>query len=123
MKKKTIAMLVLYTLPVTVLVTVTVYVNRQVKVTGEPNTADAYSQMNDPEFWIAQQKKPHRVIMTETEIAQFSKTIAKTEGTNCVTLDEYPDTLTAEALKKVIGQNQKSADPTYQGSQLITYEQ
>lgn len=74
----------------------------QMHVSGEPNFAGAYYEMNTPAFWISGIENPDELIMSASQIEEFNKNIPDTDKTKCVDLNSYKESLSkAELLEKL----------------------
>lgn len=82
---------------------------------------DAYSGMDDPDFWAAQCEKPDEVRMTSEQIAAFNAAAVENPETLCVDLDKYPEKVGRTVLEHAIQTYGLSPDSTfYTGKSLIT---
>lgn len=85
---------------------------------------DAYTGMNDPDFWAALCAAPDETRMTAAEIAAFNAAVLADPETLCADLRAYPQTLSRAALEQIALTYGKWPDSgRYTGSALITQEQ
>lgn len=74
----------------------------QRQVSGSPNLAGAYQEMNTPEFWISGIENPDEILMTTSQIEKFNENMMNTEETSCVDLDGYKRSLSKAELLELL---------------------